>query len=126
MIDPKELRIDNLFRDRLTSKLLAVAEVNSENVLFDILGDDQSALPDGWQAEPIPLTPEVLQKCGRLSTHSDWEYEIPVGALKWYFRHNIEWYSEIGGIYIDSRVQHLHQLQNLYFALYGNELNYQP
>jgi hypothetical protein len=67
---------------------------------------------------PIPLTPEILEKCG-------WE-EYAIG----YYRLD-EFY-----IYYDNSglnvyrfrdypvtVKYLHQLQNLYFALTGTELN---
>lgn len=76
--------------------------------------------------KPIPITPEWLLRLGIPSEHPEWEYQIPVGALKWYFRYNTEWYSEIGGIYIDSRVQYVHQVHNLYYALTGNEINVKP
>lgn len=78
---------------------------------------------DSQWFDPILLTPECLDRLGKKSDDQSWEYVIPVGALKWNFRYNTEWYSEIGGIYIDSRVQYVHQVQNLYLDLTGKVLN---
>jgi hypothetical protein len=72
--------------------------------------------------EPIALSPKWLERIGTKCENQGWEYKIQVGALKWYFRWNTEWYSELGGIYLDSRIQCLHQIQNLYLDLTGNEL----
>lgn len=82
--------------------------------------------------EGIPLTPEILEKCGgHISDNGDnWknpEYEIwvfrgmLVGGLKgkFYLYNNCEddyysWYSP--------EITHLHQFQNLYYCLCGKEL----
>ena len=72
--------------------------------------------------KPIPLTPEILEKCGfeevyKSPMHSTYWME----GLSYYF-----WY-EKGNQYADCKglqvnCKHLHQLQNLYFALTGEEL----
>lgn len=76
------------------------------------------------EIEGIPLSSDILEKCGKKYSRNDqnWEYEINIGALRWYFRWNTEWYSEIGGIYLGANVQYLHQVQNIYFDLMGHEL----
>lgn len=90
-------------------------------VLFDIENNP-------YNYKPIPITPELFERFGKKYSLDDrqWEFEIQVGALKWYFRFNTEWYSELGGIYIDSKIQHLHELQNLFFALTGREIDSTP
>lgn len=73
--------------------------------------------------EPIPLTPEILEKCGFTTKNGQY-----FSFMNWDLRktntgtyiHESDW-REIGG-YMSS----LHELQNLYFALNGAELNYQP
>ena len=70
---------------------------------------------------PIPLTPEILEKCGFVSH-----------AINYY--HLGEFYISYANIGLfeyrhrDTYVifKHLHQLQNLYYALTGEELNYKP
>ena len=78
--------------------------------------------------EPIHLTPEILEKCGferigekpfyscRLSLNS-------VDELAWYSLDNKLGYQTKGsGFTRDYQIKHLHQLQNLHFALTGEEL----
>lgn len=105
-------------------------------------GTKDVILPFTWQEskyihlfEPIPLTPEILEKCG---------FEV-----RTYKTNGVEktHYSDSRNICIDhvlkkvfvlglhqgyedevwiKKIEHLHQLQNLFFALTGEELNYQP
>lgn len=75
--------------------------------------------------EGIPLTPEVLEKCGFKKTWDWWELDS----------HDFVWHSfifEDGEFYISingdeyreplPHIKHLHQLQNLHIALTGEEL----
>lgn len=67
---------------------------------------------------PIPLTPEILEKCGfeTIGKPPFYSMRLPVNGLD-----ELCWYSQDGFIrYLG--IKHLHQLQNLYFALTGNEL----
>lgn len=78
-----------------------------------------------FHMKPIPLTPEILEKCGfQLAPQRISIYEKGLLRL---------WLGHTGCIaYLinkDTReshyirdIQHLHQLQNLYFALTGEEL----
>jgi hypothetical protein len=80
--------------------------------------------------KPIQLTPEILEKTGfdvRIEEHSN----------KWYIGINTithDWLFDLVWIHGDScpfykngfhKIYFLHQLQNLYFALTGEELNIQ-
>ena len=68
--------------------------------------------------EPIPLTEEILLKCGFVPCSIMDNHYYLEGLLLW----------NIQGMFIngrtDVRLKHLHQLQNLYFALTNEELNY--
>ena len=72
------------------------------------------------ECNPIPLTEEWLLKFGFEKTDSHGDFEYLIGRYS-YFR---------GSFYIADcdecgesvEVQHVHQLQNLYFALTGEEL----
>jgi hypothetical protein len=80
-------------------------------------------------AKPIPLTEEVLLRCGFIKFNSD----IAKNYFDWFL--NFEGVlkyriiqSERGFVYPSSYkpiiLRHLHQLQNLYFAFTGEELTY--
>ena len=76
-----------------------------------------------WRDEysPIPLTPEILEKAGFRQMVIDgkkkWKRE-PNDSFYLYGHDNTGFYSP----YVMPEVQSLHQLQNLYFALTGEEL----
>ena len=63
-----EYRITNLVQDKLTGELLICCgtscDTNGENsnISFSVLDRSKFPLPDGWQAEPITLTVEWLDK----------------------------------------------------------------
>jgi hypothetical protein len=81
---------------------------------------------------PIPLTPEWLERCGFMRK----ENTMQVDGLEMTFQINESTYfSSCGGIngglyvlclcrgnYFANNLQYLHQLQNLYHALTGEEL----
>lgn len=72
---------------------------------------------------PVPLTPEILEKCGAVKVEGEWQFKVAICALWISFRfHASHCYSEIGGIYLGGQIKYVHQLQNLYFALTGTEL----
>ena len=72
--------------------------------------------------EPIPLTTEVLEMCG----FEDKEYTMELNGL------TFSWGSRVVATGLRSswscdqypHIKYLHQLQNLYFALTGEELTY--
>jgi hypothetical protein len=70
--------------------------------------------------EPVPLTPEILEKCGFERLDRFFEKDeiilLLVGGdtILYYYSTKSDKRTEI---------QYLHQLQNLYFALVGEELN---
>lgn len=84
---------------------------------------------------PIPLSPEILEKCGfELNRNNELSIEINDIAS------HLELMSGTGGFYYPSftqtpqgdeertvyfnRINSLHQIQNLYFSLCGEELTY--
>ena len=72
----------------------------------------------------IPLTPEILEKCG---FDRNCILKISQGVnIEWSYGKEV-WLTKEGEvIYEFENTQHLHQLQNLYFALTNEELNYTP
>jgi hypothetical protein len=122
MIQVNELRIGNLCRDRLTGTLLAVEKLTKLDVFYYVVDRSKYPLPVSWQAEPIPLTAELLEKCG---------CKLRDGYIKNYPLYSITSQNgkeqiQITGYISLPQIKYLHQLQNLYFALTGEELEINP
>jgi hypothetical protein len=83
--------------------------------------------------EGIPLTPEILEKCGFVKEGDFYYLRIEAQDLGKAGIRYMETRTDGGWCYlcgidggrIGTAIWHLHQLQNLYFALTGEELNYQ-
>lgn len=123
-MDAKELRKGNLVDYEKTTHLVT-GVIN--NVVYSRWlkqsQEEDDYIDDEDNYEPIPLSPEILDKCGFVSYHHNprLEWFFVNGQAyepfhlknsrdnKYYFNENIE-------------VKYLHQLQNLYFALTGEEL----
>lgn len=121
-MNANELRIGNWVEYRDDNLNLEFKPI--EIGVADIVSIDAAC--DNMYYEPIPLTPEILEKCG---FDSDWSYDIPK-----YQKNNFimfwdgETLSANFGHMVDLSVylKHLHQLQNLYYALTQTELKYEP
>lgn len=72
--------------------------------------------------EPIPLTPEILEKCGFDPTskgffkHPNW-YNVSLKYIRGTYSLRFN-FTDI----VATNIDYVHQLQNLYFALTGEEL----
>lgn len=138
MIDAKELRIGNIVEvilspskaefwgiDSISLDLLTVYDLNSPDRKMDV--DNRKRLEDEYlgRISPIPLTEEMLLKCGfNYDKEEDcWKIcGLFIRKEDCGFRIYIEcedaWYS---GCYFND-FRYLHQLQNIYFDLTGKEL----
>ena len=119
MIQVNELRIGNwlLYSDGFDKKMV---QVDSE-IMFEAccLNKDFNRTK-----KPIPLTPEILEKCGfgrNDNYYSNGKMEFKVESL----RIGMDVYMVPNALYCSS-IQYLHQLQNLFFALTGEELAFNP
>jgi hypothetical protein len=135
---PSELRIGNwvlakpLFGNNKKFEHLLVA---SPNEIFRCYNNSKDF-------HPIPLTTEILEKCGFKKWGRDdmprtLSYEL--GSMQIFPSNTFCDFDGYGFLHyklpnpIDGKdesarfkFKHLHQLQNLYYALTGEELNYQP
>lgn len=70
--------------------------------------------------KPIPLTPEILEKCGA--------EKFPTGKKDYSLQGVLLSYADCRGIYTHKgkELPSLHVLQNYIFALTNSELNYTP
>jgi len=121
MIQANELRIGNY-----------VSMFGEQILIVDI--SLLMGIENGVEFIPIPLTPEILEKCGfewsDTKTHSD--DRPPVKGLYKEFllmlnngsNKNIWYAAPFGYPLMPQRTYYLHQLQNLYFALTGEELTF--
>lgn len=121
-----ELRIGNLVHCILlgTSKVL---ELRNDGISICSPDNNLNAyfIPnkDLHRLELIPLTEEWLLKMGGVKLLGDeWNYRLSIGAIYIRFRVYKTVYSDLEGIYLGQHIQYVHQLQNLYFALTGEEL----
>jgi len=127
-METKELRIGNLLHYRLFADNISVRGIG-KNCIW--LNDNEHAGPISIEhLESIPLTEEWLEKLGltKSALGNDFEPNEP----KWYswikgvfnleIQENGEIWFEVYSHYI--HVKWVHQLQNLYYMLTEEELNY--
>ena len=118
-LSAKHLRIGNLV-SLSGSLILTVYEIHEDCFYArDAKGD---SFKNTWaDVQPIPLSEEVLLKCG--ATLDGIEYIIKASALPIKIRfHSGIAYCEFGNVYLGDRIKYLHELQNLKYALCGVEL----
>jgi hypothetical protein len=119
MIAAKELRIANWVNE------LGESFYTPIQVSIKLLGQIESGEKD---CQPIPLTPEVLEKCGfnRESDLGDWTHGYKFqtnGEFILISRNDNLYYIDAINVPLTS----LHWLQNLYYLLTGGEeLIYKP
>jgi len=122
MINVKELRIGNLISDyqNNTIKVLGISDVYNDGNYY-IISENGGSIDDDHK--PIPLTPEILLKCG--FTSDKWLMSFHLGENKmWIDKTSNEFYWVFGRKetkYL--RIKYLHQLQNLFYSLTNEELN---
>lgn len=130
MINAKELRIGNLvFDSRTVGDRSGLPKVLHETTVIQI---EERKFDNGDYnyLEPIPITSEILKKCGFAEQKGD----------EWYIEYQNDFFIVVKSnmqvrlgfdvsTYFEEEFDHikyLHQLQNLFFALTGEELNYIP
>lgn len=128
-IQAREIRIGNIIQfDDTSEDIVRVEYVFQSDEMWFIQwtwisgkGSFKSGNSILEDFEPIPLSPEILEKAG---------FEIPVNTSSYAYRMG-KWAVFLwptGAISVEFKnieiceLQHLHQLQNLYFSLTGEEL----
>jgi len=117
MIQANELRIGNWVKVKGTNNAITVS--------FPL----HNELAEDWYSflnaiEPIPLTPEILEKCNCIKD-TNTPYTTSVFGIDFQFNSDfIHFYWDGEYLFYNGfKIQHLHQLQNIYFALSNTELN---
>ena len=115
MIDYKDLRVGNWLRFN-NHTYVQVFEINSDNNTcngLDLSNDDFH--------EPIPLTPELLIKCGFEGMVRKNDYILD-GFRITHVHLTENFCYALGNGCNPPTMKYLHQLQNLYYVLTGKEL----
>lgn len=133
MINANELRIGNKVKQAFAT--LTILELYTEKCLCTDF--NRTNICTYKKLDPIPLTPEILEKCGfeRVKPKDDdWWTHPMLSFMNGYYLPYNSWTSancfeiksdkfpEVVTHYTEAK--HLHQLQNLFFCLTGTELNY--
>ena len=122
-MNANELRIGNWVYDKRNKKNVSVSELSN-----DFPNEVGYKTENGYwmtgalEYNPIPLTPEILEKCGFGKSDSIHFGAVITGERVTDVKNVAEIYVKRVGI----RAQYLHQLQNIYFALTGEELKIEP
>ena len=141
MINANELRIGNWFQqdasnNNAISRFFTVDEIKRYGVRSTYIRQDtnqpHTSLFSLDSIHPTPLTPEILEKCGFEKDNGGYclsdkmSLSIHITVAEEYLPCWLDKPLFPGGTNKFRIIQHLHQLQNLYFALTGEELNYTP
>jgi hypothetical protein len=136
----QELRIGNWVEFRPDShkrynnqRQVKVVEIDRNGILADDGKVPIGLRFDSDALQPIPLSPEVLTACGFEKIGEDgyiiYEFEDEKNPNEGF---RVEYEGE-GYVYyypsntaMDVQINYLHQLQNLFYYLTGEELNYTP
>ena len=131
-MDVKELRIGNLVKDD-ECIIVIVEALSGDNALVNGYGENEvlfyrKGYPNVlFESEiyPIELTEELIFKCGFEKVKSNYEYaECFDYVLQPIYFDMSNTSIKINGVYQAIKYpKYLHELQNLYFALTGQELD---
>lgn len=121
-----EIRIGNLFIEKYSNDIMKVIELTETNIIFD------GVQLGKWQAQSIPLTEDWLLKLGFEHDRNEYwmiEHEyihflIFVNSINKMIYHFTD--VERRQYHTTKEIKHVHQLQNLYFALTDEELTINP
>lgn len=126
MMKTSELRIGNWVNYILKEGEWSMTGLMATQVVsigsHDLVTEMESIPLDMSYFEPIPITPEWLDKFG-LEKDNDNEYAFNMEGYNWTIRiHDGLIGLDYHEYHPTQRIKYVHQLQNLYFALTGEEL----
>jgi hypothetical protein len=126
MIQSNELRIgDIVLRAKWLQKSYTLPNEWEYDQITVSHNDITACVVKPESFNPIPLTPEILEKCGFEKDIDDMYLETKHILFVSY---NDDEFVHCKNTALDTLVsiKYLHQLQNLYFALTGEELTFKP
>ena len=125
MIDPKELRIGNWYRHENGSDYVLSLD-NWIDILFSYRNDEYLKAADITWMSGVPITPEWLERLG-FKSDQFFDDTRPIFYLGDFY---IDWDTlqpqDCGFDIAKIKIKYIHQLQNLYHALTGKDLELKP
>lgn len=118
-MEPKELRIGNLVNRLGIITVIRGISIDSDGMGY--IHTPMSGIITINQIETIPLTEELLVKFGFVKSHSYWRNKN-ISMLSFKLQRNTWFFTTGKGEGNGVALEYVHQLQNLYFALTGEEL----
>lgn len=131
MIDAKDLRISNLvLHNGQIDEVYAIHYQDAQMQPYKVfLQNGRNRMGVSLlDIYPIPLTPEILEKCGFEKQDNRWyKLNICEDYINLYFESLAKAELSISGLGMKlPHIEHLHQLQNLIYSLTKQELEYKP
>lgn len=116
-----ELRIGNIVRCNDDGTIFKIDEITAMGLTVTVLGGGETTWIEFDQFEPITLTVKWLTDFGFMKVDDHFENEdCWIYILPDCFE--LEFITKAGRFNLFKPYQYVHQLQNLYFALTGEEL----
>lgn len=122
MIKANELRVGNVISERDNHRIYKVLEILSNGVRVKYWSCGETEIIPFSKIMPVQLTDEILEQLGfKKSCMYDWSK----GNIEILYNDFDEAQLSIneGEYAIGQKIKYVHQLQNLYFALMGEELS---
>jgi len=119
LVDGKHILITDIVTDGSINQEIESGYYGSWEVSYDGYFENWWGNKSGL-IEPIPLIPEILIKCGFEEDNSWYCFVLP-NQLELSKNFEFDGFS-LNNSYFNTKLTNLHQLQNLYFALCGVEL----
>lgn len=131
MIDPKELRIGNcvLYKPyaNQSGEQKSICGILGMKAYFNKHTNETGMI---YNLQPIELTPDILKKCGFVESNDSLKLKLYEGFEFLWDGDNvcINTLVDFETIICDFKhhLTNLHRMQNLYYALTGEELIYKP
>ena len=118
-----ELRIGNLLRDKVSKTELKVIELTEKDIVTYVIDRSKFPLKNGWGIEPMPLTEDLLLRFDFKKIENDGVYytlngvNIDLDFETFLINNHSDMWDNYG-----VKLNYVHELQNLYFALTKEEL----
>lgn len=120
----QEFRLGNMVMDEVSGEWMEIFEIG-ENITAYVINRDKYPFTHKWQMAPIPLTPEIVEKLG-FKKSGDQYYgpkQKDGSSLRiWTSSYQPEKFYFSLNMFNRINITSLHQFQNLYFAITGEEL----
>lgn len=127
-INPKELRIGNIIYDNLSGAYAVILGVESNLVKYSVplLNKEYDECPPHEDVLiPIPLTEEILlNNCNAKQSGNEWQ--IKCNGASFIFEGNLHdgyYYTGGEGCKLSNLFYNVHELQNIFKPITGEEVN---